>query len=431
LLVEKEDGSHVWSAGITSRVAGYTALARKRQREALADLVKSALKARDPALARRLLDRAVALGLEGKTADSLEIKVEKLAAKPGKKKEALSAQVAVQATAAEAIIGNLIFDRAVREMQNGALGVFLLREALRAHPENRPALALLEKRAPKEFALGDNRAWLDWHLEIESPGFLAAKGDELELKRARHHWRPDLYGVRSDEILLITAMKDFELVARCAAHADSTCRALSHLFETSEPVRRDAGPLTVFLYVDKKAYKKHAGDYRSIDNPEFLEWSTGHWSESDDITRIHWPQDVDAERRFLTVLRREIAQHWMHARNPRYSVSQASAAWRQPGYWIQKGFINLIAQGRYDPRAGRWELFNPRCRNLDALQAAIAQQPGRIHPWKSLFLLTGREARKLPDKNDIKLVRRWSLSRWNYSAYHIYLAQAGAACQFL
>ena len=52
LLVEKEDGSHVWSAGITSRVAGYTALARKRQREALADLVKSALKARDPALAR-------------------------------------------------------------------------------------------------------------------------------------------------------------------------------------------------------------------------------------------------------------------------------------------------------------------------------------------------------------------------------------------
>ncbi|MHC4934275.1 MAG: hypothetical protein ACYTGV_19050, partial [Planctomycetota bacterium] len=222
-----------------------------------------------------------------------------------------------------------------------------------------------------------------------------------------------------------------ELVARCAAHADWTCRALSHLFETSEPVRRDAGPLTVFLYVDKKAYKKHAGDYRSIDNPEFLEWSTGHWSESDDITRIHWPQDVDAERRFLTVLRREIAQHWMHARNPRYSVSQASAAWRQPGYWIQKGFINLIAQGRYDPRAGRWELFNPRCRNLDALQAAIAQQPGRIHPWKSLFLLTGREARKLPDKNDIKLVRRWSLSRWNYSAYHIYLAQAGAACQFL
>ncbi|MHC4223014.1 MAG: hypothetical protein ACYSUN_03405, partial [Planctomycetota bacterium] len=215
LLVEKEDGSHVWSAGLASRVRGYAALARERQREKLTMLVRGALTARDPVLARDLLDLAVAVGLEGKTADSLETKFENLTAQPGKIKEELREKIAEKAAAVKAIPGDLISDRAAREMQNGALGLFLLREALRADPGNGRALVLLRQQVPEEHALGDNRAWLDWQLEIESRGFSPASGDELELKRARHHWRPDLYGVRTKEILLVTAMKDFELVGRC------------------------------------------------------------------------------------------------------------------------------------------------------------------------------------------------------------------------
>jgi hypothetical protein len=183
--------------------------------------------------------------------------------------------------------------------------------------------------------------------------------------------------------------------------------------------------------MDEKAYKKHAGDYRNIDDPSFLDWSTGHWSERDDISRFYWPTDPDDERRFLLVFKREIARHWMHARNPRYSVSQASGSWRQPAFWLERGFLSIIAQGMFDPRTESWNLFNPRCKYLDAVEGLARQQRGKLHPWNAAYSMSGQEAFKLSSKKKIRVVRRWSLSRWSYSSYHVYLAQAGATCQYL
>jgi hypothetical protein len=428
-MVEKDDGTLVWTPDTRARIAGYAALANDNLRRTLAKLAKAAVKARDHTLAKRLLDRALALGAEGR---DVRYASGKLASVKGKRpKSELVAPIRAEARQAEFRVARLFAARAAQAGDDRDTSLRILREALRADKNCVPALELLERHAPKTFPLGDARAWLDWHLEVGRYGFSFATGNELELKRARHHWRPDLYGIGSPEILLITASRNFELVGRCLRHGDLLCRELSAMFRTDTPVRREPGPLTLFLYLDKKAFKEHAADYRDIDDPRFLDWWTSNWSERDDITRFYWPSRRDHERRFLAVFRRELTQHWMHARSPAWSVSQASRAWKNPGYWLELGFRNLMAQGRYDVDRKTRDLFNPRSKFLDGLQALARQQADKLHPWTSVFALSGRDAGKLPDKNVIPVVRNWSLSTRLYSVYHVYREQASGAFAYL
>ncbi|MHC4959635.1 MAG: hypothetical protein ACYTGN_14815 [Planctomycetota bacterium] len=431
LLVEKADGTHVWSANWDARVRGYLALARRERRAGLAQAANNAIKARDHVLARDLLERAEDAGFAGKDADKLRRKI--LAAE--KRPKVANAKKAAAARAAARVIegasGRILRDRAIVALPEDRLGGFrLLREALRRAPADKLAIETLAKYVPAELAT-DHRAWLDWQLDVQRRGFLRATGKELELKRARHHWRPDLYGVGSKEILLITALKDYELVGRCLAHARLVCRALGGLFKTDKPVRTKAGPLVLFLYMDRKAYKEHAGDYREIDDSRFLEWSTAHWSAQDDITRAFWPTDPDDERRFLRVFRRTIARHWMNSRNPTYSISQAARSSRNPGWWLARGLRTIVAQGHYDIEAGTWDLFNERGTYMDRLVAVSEQQAGRLLPWKDVFALNLSRAYKLPSKPDIPVALRWSLHGWKISTYSVYLGQAVSAARYL
>lgn len=432
LLVEKDDGTLVWAPHLRARIRGYVALARASQCESLAKLVKDAVRARDHVLARRLYERCMDLGLGYKDSESLRKRVEKLEAKPRKAKPDKVEAVRAAERAIDAQVADLLARRAATAIpKDRVAGLRILREALRRAPAHEGANKLLAAQAPASFALGDARAWLDFHLEVERHGFKFGTGEELELKRARHHWRPDLYGVGSDEVFLITAMRDFELVGRCLGHGHLVCRMLSSLFKTDQPVQRERGPLTLFLYMDKKAYKDHSGDYRPIYDPRYLDWSTGHWSARDDISRFHWPRDADEERRFLYVFRHTIAVHWMHARNPLYSVGQASRSWKSPAYWLDIGFIELVAQGHFDVERGTWDLWNPRCRNLDSLQALVRQQRAKLHDWGNVFLWSNRQTSGLPGKNAIRIVRRWSLWSWLLSPYHVWRDQAASAFRCL
>ncbi len=228
-LVERDDGAFVWSRSFRSRIGGYVALARAEQATHLARLAKDAVfKARDHELARSLLDRAVEAGLAGKNEESLTKRVQSLEAKPKKPKPEEVARINAAAASLDAIPGEWMTQRAKAAMKDRVLGLRILREALRQDPSCAPALALLKREAPEKFALGDARAWLDWYLDIERHGFKPATGEELELKRARHHWRPDLYGVGSKEIFLITAMKDLSSWAAAFKTASLSAARSSH-----------------------------------------------------------------------------------------------------------------------------------------------------------------------------------------------------------
>jgi hypothetical protein len=72
LLVEKADGTLLWTADYEARLRGYEYLARAKRRRLLVVLCEKALKARDRKLSRDLLDRAEADGFTGKKAESLK-----------------------------------------------------------------------------------------------------------------------------------------------------------------------------------------------------------------------------------------------------------------------------------------------------------------------------------------------------------------------
>jgi hypothetical protein len=428
LLVERADGAHVWSPSFEARVRGYLMIARNRRRAGLAEAANAAIKARDHMLARELLERAEDLGWAGKDADKLHRKIEAAEKRPKKANGKKAAAARAAAEALEALPAEILRDRAIVALPGNRMGgLMLLREALRRAPKDPKSLETLRKFTPPDAQPG----WLDWHLEIGRRGFKRASDNELELKRARHHWRPDLYAVGSKELLLITALKDYERVGRCLAHGRLVCRALAELFKTDKPVRTKAGPLVLFLYMDRKAYKDHAGDYREIDDPRFLEWSTAHWSAQDDITRTFWPSDADDERRFLRVFRRTIARHWMNSRNPAYSISQASRSGRNPGWWLARGLRTIVAQGHYDIEAGTWDLFNARGKYMDRLVSVSEQQPKKLLAWNTVYALNLTRAYKLPSKPIIPVSLRWSLHGWRISEYSVYLGQAVSTARYL
>ncbi|MFQ5844828.1 MAG: hypothetical protein ACE5JG_07560, partial [Planctomycetota bacterium] len=304
----------------------------------------------------------------------------------------------------------------------------LVRAALRARPGYEAARVLLGERAPP-FVLGDARRWLDWHLEVERFGARPVT-EGSEIRRRRATWSPEVYGVRSGPIFLLTPVRDFRLVGRCLATGRLACAALRSLFGGPEPA---AGrePLTVLLYPNRDEYYAQTlkeGTGRRVH--ALIGWTAGHYSPADGVSRFYWHADRDAERRTIGTCIHEICHHWMDRRNPRYASAQQRRGPRQPGYWIEEGFASFMEEGVYDVDAGTWELFNPRARSLDVLQA-MADHKQRLIPWERLYRLSYDDFTGLDDDADRTVVRRWSLGRSRISDRQLFYDQAAATCHFL
>ena len=212
LLVEGDDGGLIWAASFRDRVLGYRRIIEEGRRAALVAMAKEALRARDHATARRLYDWVKKEGLSGKEERILRKRVENAERKPRKRKEDRIAPVLEREARLRSQLPDLILGHARKELSADGVGLALLREALRADANHSGSLALLEEQAPDETPLGDARSWLDWHLDLSSKGFRFASKDNIELKRALHEWRPDLYGVVSEDMLLLTPVRDFDVV---------------------------------------------------------------------------------------------------------------------------------------------------------------------------------------------------------------------------
>ncbi|MGH7162179.1 MAG: hypothetical protein ACREID_01745, partial [Planctomycetota bacterium] len=283
--------------------------------------------------------------------------------------------------------------------------------------------------APAAFPLGDARAWLEWRLEVERDGVALAADDDATLKRARHHWRPDLYAVRSPGAFLVTPIRDFRRVGRCLGYARVVVGALRSFFPVEGNARQPA-PVTVFLYDDRESYQRHAQDLARLADPSFLERSSGHWSLEEDILHAVWSDDRDGEARFLGAFAREVTQQWLHGHNPRYTVSQAFQGYKSAGAWVRLGLVQLMSEGSFDPAGGEWSLFNARSECLDVVRA-LSESGAGLRPWPTFFLLTVSDTATLPDDEDVTMELRWPPGRFAYTPYGIFHRQAGAVSHFL
>jgi len=422
-LVERDDGTLVYAPDYAARLRGYEYLANEHVRDAYVKLVRECNQVGDFALARELLEQAERAGLSSREATKLKLRIE--AAEKKKREGVTSTRLRKKAAVHAAYFGELLVERAARALDGGRDGPRLLREALLRAPDSKHAAALLRKIAAKDFPIGNARTWLNWHLDVEATGARVGTGEEKPLVKARSQWRRDLHGVHAQPILLVTPVKDSHMVGRCLAHGRLACGALAQLFATDKPVRKPEHPLTVFLFESKKEYTTTSGTGVRVENPEFLEWTAGHYSPAEGVSRFYWHTDPDAERRIVGTCVHELTHHWLNEYNPRATGRHGAG---MPAFWIVEGFATFMEEGIYDVETGEWDLFNPRSRSLDVLQAI---KPKRLIPWEAFYGLSQVGFHSLSTEPLMEVVLRWSLQTSLLSHTRLFYEQAGATCQFL
>jgi len=422
-LVEKDDGTLVYAPDFGARLRGYEYLANEHVRDAYVKLVRECNQVGDFSLARELLEQAERAGLSSREATRLKLRIEVAEKKnrDGVRSDRLRKEAAVHA----AHFGELLVERAAKALDGGRDGPRLLREALRRVPDSAPAAALLERIAAKDFPIGDARTWLDWHLDVEATGARVGTGQEKAVVKARTQWRRDLHGVEAPPILLVTPVKDSYTVGRSLAYGRLACGVLAQLFATDTPVRKARHSLTVFLFESKKEYATTSGTGVQVEDPKFLEWTAGHYSPAEGVSRFFWHTDPDAERRIVGTCVHELTHHWLNEYNPRATNQHGPGL---PGFWIVEGFATFMEEGIYDVESGEWDLFNPRSHCLDVLQAL---EPKQLIPWKALYALQQIGFRSLPAAQPQVVVLRWNLQPIGITPTRLFYEQAGATCQFL
>ena len=423
-LAEKDDGTLVYARDFDTRMRGYEWLARHHLKKAYLKLLRKALSVKDYALAHEVLELAEGAGLAGKEVGKHKRRIEKVSGS-GKP----SARVRTEFNAIRNYYGELLLLRAERSLKTTD-GKRLLREALRLSPRSEKGRALLGSIAPRAFPIGNARVWLDWQVDLVGSGATIATGKEearyTQLATARSQWRSDLHGVYAEPILMIMPVKDSRVIGRALAYGRLVTTALAELFKTDKPARTPTQPMTVFLFESRDEYMNNTGTGKPQANPASLEWTAGHYSPSEGISRFFWFADVDAERRIAGTCMHELTHHWLEERNPRISARAHQAG--LPAYWIVEGFATFMEEGIFDIDTGKWTLFNPRCRSLDILQAIPR---GKLVRWDRYYAMSQVGFMRMPRNNQVEVQGRWFLHPSVMSTTRIFYEQAGATCQFL
>ena len=419
LLVERDDGTLLYAPDFDARMRGYEYLAMTYLRDEYTKLVRECCQIGDYVLARRMLEGAESAGLASREAIEIKRRIEKDEKKRAGPGAVKSERLLKKATEVEAHFPGLLAARATRDVEEGKDGTRLLREALRRGAE---AGDLLQRVAPKEFPVGDSRVWLDWHIDLEQAGARVVAEDMAAVQRARKTWRRDLHGLQADEILLLTPVKDSYLIGRCLAHGRLACRALNELFEAVPPKPPQGEPLLVFLFANREEYTTTSGTGRTGESPAFLEWTAGHYSPSEKVSRFYWTSDPDGERNLVGTCVHELTHHWLDRRRPERAAHDA------PGFWIVEGFATFMEEGVYDADTGTYSLYNPRSRSLDVIRAVPSAQ---LIPWDRFYKLSQADFGTLPLDDQRLVTLRWNLRQQVLSTTRLFYEQSAATCQYL
>ena len=369
---------------------------------------------------RTLIDRAESAGLEGKLAESLSRKLNGVA----RAKEVKPFEVPALED-----LETLLLERAriARVDKNETRALRLLRVALLDSPDHAGLKAALEKAAPKDWPLGDRRNWLEWRLQVTSqPGTHMLRKASYDRETAQKRWGgATVHGVESEDVVLMTTLKDPLPVGRCVKLARLTCRALERIFYTHNPVRDDRDPLIIYLFEDKESYIKLSG------GGGHLGWTLGHYSPSENLSRFYWMKRPDAMRTVTTTFVHELTHHWIERRNPRYTREVTMRNVQTPGYWIVEGFATFMQEGRYDVERNEWTHFNKHAQTLDIV-ADLSERGAKLLDWNKVYPLNQRDFHEVLSKEfNVRPNLRWSLQHIGLSEVNLFYQQAGATCHYL
>jgi hypothetical protein len=435
-LLHARDGG--WAVAAVEAV-----VEREAAREWLA-VAKQAIAAGATEEARALLDEAAAREADEKEIDKAASAIDAAPAKTpdAEKAEAVKKRVAaLRARPLEAVWSAF---EALPPDAPFPLRTALVRHVLSRDPAHAGAAAWVRARVPEAIPVRDPFEPAEWLRLVEvahgTPVALVAppqKGErdltyaQRQLGSALHFWRPDLIGIESGPLVILTPLDRPSRVAKCLAAGRRVCDFLETLFAGGTAKRDTRFPLTHHLYATKEEYLAESTKQQWGPREEslrVLEHSAGHYSREAEASRMFLPPDDDAFEQVVSTYAHELTHHWVDVRCPWFTDAERAGG-GAPGYWVVEGIAEYVAELRFDFATSEPPTPDPRAFSLDV----VAHAPEKaLLPWEVLFEATHADRGRMANEAKTLVPMRWKLgSRRRLSQVNFFYAQASAASHYL
>jgi hypothetical protein len=414
-------------------------LAQRSSRGAVVDWLKEAQRAQDTRMVEELLERALSVGLTEKDLAAAHRFLDAQLSSPRKvdaKREAkLKETIHLHELAAQAAL--------VATLVNGsadprpAVQRTFLRHVLDRAPAHVEAVARVRALLPAHVAVPEPfvaREWLDARLalasiptrkvEVPAEGSRKLTPGERELGAARHYWRPDLSAFETDQLLVMTSLKEPDRLAGCLGLGELVCTALEEVFKGGQHVRTYRWPLILQLFETEAEYRTFASGAREPEGTR--EWSAGHYDGSAGVSRIYVPPGDGAFESVMRTYAHELTHHWIQERCPLFEAREAANAGPAVN-WIVEGMAELVESFRWNLAERTWQTFNPQAQDLGALAGAE-----RRADWNAFFDITEAQFERLDRTPRHKIPLGTSLGKHIvWSDLNLFYATAGSVCMYL
>ncbi len=439
--------------------AGVAAIARAEASKELLALVPAAVAAGDAELARRILGSAVEGGASDAEVSPIDAAIVTLEATPRPKDESKAAEAATRFGAllhreADALVA---VAEAMPKDAPADVGVALVRAAVEREPQHEGATRWVRSRLPKELPVVEPLRLDDWLDFIEVRGRLKVRvwgmgkdnttiwGSDADKPSDGSHLFNDFWSARSmwpgevdmvafqcGPLVVFSPLERPGAIVRCLALGRLVSDTLDKVFEPIAKPRTDSEELILHLYSNKEQYLQQSRPTGEADRGggDGLENTAGHYSPSDNVTRMFFPGDEEGDLEMYGTYAHELTHHWIERRRPMPGGEDSSdRSSSTPGYWVVEGFADFVRGFVFDLEAQRGTAENARADYADCL-AGIA--PESLIPWSKHLTLTQGEFAKLSMEDAVPVPRRWRLGPNGMTVPKVLFYDQGAAvCAYL
>jgi hypothetical protein len=434
--------------------AGASAILRAEAAASALGLASTAVAAGDLDLARRALASAVEFGAaDGDVARVDEAVGAAEAAVPARDE----AKVAEVESSLEALVRRDV-DVLVEVAEQAAKDVGLelaaacVRAALQRDPEHEGAKAWVRSRLPKELAAAEGvraEEWLDF-LEVRgrlkvrvwgvkpdkhvwgSEGDAPSEDSDLfhQFWDYRCRWPDDIEVVAFEcgPVVVVAPLERPGSIARCLALGRLVADTLDKTFESMGTRKTDDEKMFILLFAGRQQYLDESRTGLEIDRKDGLENTAGHYSPSENVTRMFFPGGGD-DVEVPGVFAHELTHHWIERRRPAAAGARGDSSSSTPGYWVVEGFADFVRGFVFDVEGRRAQPENPRSRYVDRMSGIAAES---LIPWPSLLTMTQEQFAALSVDDPRVVPQRFQLGPPDVTVPKVLFYDQGAAvCAYL
>ena len=418
------------------------ALARAGAASELLSLVTKAVEAKDPGLARRLQTAAAERGALEADVQKGEKAVAALEAAGGDRDDSAASAVEERLKALEKRDTDALLE-AASSLPEGApvvYGTALVRAVVAQSPYHSGATEWVRSHLPEGLSppgFKDLADWLDF-LDLRATATVRIFGPRSKipddvgpdvatsLEQARKAWRKDLVGFLNGSLLVVSPPEHPAAIAQCLTLGRIVSETLDAAFSSVGPRRSDDMLLVLHLFPNKAEYLAAGSHGESFGN---LENTAGHYSPSENVTRIFWPSGGDGDQ-VPGVYCHELTHHWVGRRRPKRSgtedpVDHAGG----PGYWVVEGIADFVKDFTYDTVAREAEPLNPRANYADVVAGLPAAD---TYPWANFLTMTQADAYSGDHDKKIKVRLRQRMGiDSTFDPVNVWYAQSAATTAYL